>query len=87
VTDIMLPDFNGVWLSEKLQLRGPGLKTLFMSGYAQEAISRYRKFEDGVNFIQKPFSINSFMSMVFRMISLNHPTFTRPLCSPLDLNK
>jgi PAS domain S-box-containing protein len=70
VTDIMLPDINGVWLSEKLESRRPGLKTLFMSGYTQETIARYKQFEEGVNFIQKPFSINSFMSIVSRMIQI-----------------
>ncbi|HWQ26430.1 MAG TPA: PAS domain S-box protein [Chlorobaculum sp.] len=70
VTDIMLPDINGVWLSEKLESRRPGLKTLFMSGYTQETIARYKQFEEGVNFIQKPFSINSFMNIVSRMIKI-----------------
>jgi nitrogen-specific signal transduction histidine kinase/CheY-like chemotaxis protein len=87
VTDIMLPDINGVWLSEQLQSRRSGLKTLFMSGYTQETIARYKNFEDGINFIQKPFSINSFMSIVSRMISSEHRAGTIPLWPQTELNQ
>ncbi|NTU68059.1 MAG: PAS domain-containing protein [Chlorobiaceae bacterium] len=68
ITDIVLPDMNGVWLSNRLQERRPGLKTLFMSGYAQELIVHYDKLAEGINFLQKPFSINAFMNMVSQML-------------------
>jgi PAS domain S-box-containing protein len=68
VTDIVLPDMNGVRLSDQLETSRPRLKTLFMSGYAQEMIAHYNKLAEGLNFIQKPFAIKSFMDMVSQML-------------------
>lgn len=69
VTDIVLPDMNGIELSEKLEVARPGLKTLFMSGYAQETFYQQKNLYKKANFIQKPFNINSFLGMVSKMLS------------------
>ncbi len=68
ITDIVLPDMNGVWLSNRLQEEHPNLKTLFMSGYAPDLAAYGDKLDEGINFIQKPFSISAFMSMVGQML-------------------
>ncbi|NTU97711.1 MAG: response regulator [Chlorobiaceae bacterium] len=70
VTDVMLPKTNGVQLSMQLLKYNPGLKVLFMSGYAPEYIGHMRKFDKGANFIQKPFMINDFMKAVHKALSL-----------------
>ena len=78
VTDIVLPDMNGVRLSDHLQATRPGIKTLFMSGYAQELIVHYNKLAEGINFIQKPFPISTFMNMVAQMLSSSINIEPRP---------
>ncbi len=35
----------------------PGMKVLYMSGYTDDAIVRHGVLEEGVDFIQKPFSL------------------------------
>jgi PAS domain S-box-containing protein len=74
ITDIMLPDLNGIRLSEQLLLSTPGMKTLFMSGYAHDSREpdslRNNHPGEERNFIQKPFSIDSFMTKVSRTL---HP--------------
>lgn len=73
VTDIMLPDMNGIALSAEIQSIRTGMKTLFMSGYAHDtrdsAAQQHHQLRKAVNFIQKPFSINSFIDMVCRMLN------------------
>ncbi len=57
LTDLVMPQMNGRVLSEKLQSLFPNLKTLFMSGYTANVIAHHGILEEGVHFIQKPFSI------------------------------
>jgi CheY-like chemotaxis protein len=56
ITDVVMPEMNGRQLSEQLQALCPGLKTLYMSGYTASVIARRGILEEGVNFIQKPYS-------------------------------
>jgi two-component system, cell cycle sensor histidine kinase and response regulator CckA len=57
ITDVVMPEMNGRELAERrLELR-PGLKHLFMSGYTADVIAHRGVLDEGVNFIQKPFSL------------------------------
>ena len=56
ITDVVMPGMNGRALADQLQTFCPGLKTLFMSGYTSNAIAHHGVLDEGVNFIQKPFS-------------------------------
>jgi PAS domain S-box-containing protein len=57
ITDVIMPEMNGKDLAHNLQSLHPQLKCLFMSGYTADAIARHGVLDDGVNFIQKPFSL------------------------------
>lgn len=59
VTDVILPEMNGKELSARLTEDYPKLKTLFMSGYTADVIAHRAVLEEGVHFIQKPFSVES----------------------------
>ncbi len=56
VTDVVMPEMNGKDLAKQLQSLFPGLKCLFMSGYTASVIAHHGVLDDGVNFVQKPFS-------------------------------
>ena len=56
ITDVVMPEMNGRDLAEKLQALYPDMKILFMSGYTATAIAHRGVLDEGVNFIQKPFS-------------------------------
>ena len=58
VSDVVMPGMNGPDLYQRLLKTHPGLKVLYMSGYTNNIISRYGVLDEGINFIQKPFSSN-----------------------------
>jgi PAS domain S-box-containing protein len=56
VSDVIMPDMNGRVLATRLVGICPGLKCLFMSGYTADVIAHESVLDDGVHFLQKPFS-------------------------------
>lgn len=56
LTDVIMPEMSGRDLSEKLKLSFPKIKHLFMSGYTANVIAHHGVLDEGVNFLQKPFS-------------------------------
>ncbi len=56
VTDVIMPEMNGRELSQRLQSLYPDLKRLFMSGYTANVIAHHGMLDEGVQFIQKPYS-------------------------------
>ncbi|KAF0189443.1 MAG: multi-sensor hybrid histidine [Desulfobulbaceae bacterium] len=56
LTDVVMPGCNGKELADRLCFLHPTLKYLFMSGYTANVIAHRGILEDGVHFIQKPFS-------------------------------
>ncbi|HNW29541.1 MAG TPA: PAS domain S-box protein [Spirochaetota bacterium] len=55
LSDIVLPDIPGPQLIEKVQRIRPGIRVLYMSGYAEHKISKTEMLKEGVFFIPKPF--------------------------------
>jgi PAS domain S-box-containing protein len=56
ITDVVMPEMNGRDLMTKLKSYLPELKCLFMSGYTGEVIADRGVLNEGIHFIQKPFS-------------------------------
>jgi two-component system, cell cycle sensor histidine kinase and response regulator CckA len=52
-----MPEMNGRELVQRISATRAGLKYLFMSGYTADVIASHGVLDEGVNFIQKPFSI------------------------------
>jgi len=68
LTDVVMPGMNGCDLFKELQQRNPSLKVLFMSGYSSDIVATNNMLDEGVNFIQKPFSLKSLSKMVQNML-------------------
>jgi CheY-like chemotaxis protein len=58
--------------SRKRQRRLPGIKILFISGYARDAIVRHGVLEDGVELLSKPFTIDSLARKVTQILQSAH---------------
>ncbi|MCR4407477.1 MAG: PAS domain S-box protein [Anaerolineae bacterium] len=59
ITDVVMPEMNGRDLAEQLTSIRPGIKCLYMSGYTANVIAQRGVLNEGVCFIQKPFSAMS----------------------------
>lgn len=68
ITDVVLPGESGPALAGELQGIFPGLKTLFLSGYADETVIRHGALPDGTNFLQKPFTLQALGERVRSML-------------------
>ncbi|HKI48192.1 MAG TPA: response regulator, partial [Desulfobacteria bacterium] len=68
VTDVIMPQMNGRELAERLQRHYPNLRELFMSGYTADAIAHHGVLEEGLHFIQKPFSRENLAKIVRRVL-------------------
>jgi two-component system, cell cycle sensor histidine kinase and response regulator CckA len=64
ITDVVMPGMNGRVLAERLASLKPGLRCLFMSGYTANVIAHRGVLDEGVRFIQKPFSTNGLATKV-----------------------
>jgi PAS domain S-box-containing protein len=56
ITDVVLPGSSGPELFNRISVRDPRLKVLYMSGYTDDAVFRTGRLQHGVAFIQKPFT-------------------------------
>ena len=68
VTDVGLPGMNGRQLAEVARQHRPGLKVLFMTGYAEQAAERQGFLEQGMDLIAKPFTLDALANRVRDMI-------------------
>jgi CheY-like chemotaxis protein len=64
ITDVVMPEMNGRDLAERIVSIKPGLKCLFMSGYTANAITHSNVLDEGMQFIQKPFSLKNLAAKV-----------------------
>ncbi|MBS0640783.1 MAG: PAS domain-containing protein [Proteobacteria bacterium] len=63
-TDIVMPDVNGVKLSEAARRRRPGLKVLFTTGYTPNAVLHNRVVDASVDMLGKPFTLEELAAKV-----------------------
>ncbi len=59
ITDVVMPSMSGKDLKSRLNETRPDLKVLFMSGYTADIIAHHGVLEEGIQFLQKPFTIQS----------------------------
>ena len=64
MTDVVMPEMNGRDLAKNLLSLYPDLKRLFMSGYTANVIAHHGVLDEGVHFIQKPFSVQTLAAKV-----------------------
>jgi two-component system cell cycle sensor histidine kinase/response regulator CckA len=64
ITDVVMPEMNGRDLAKNLLSLHPDLKQLFTSGYTADVIAHNGVLDEGVHFIQKPFSTQDLAAKV-----------------------
>jgi CheY-like chemotaxis protein len=64
VTDVVMPRLGGRELAERLAVERPGVRVLFLSGYADDAVVRHGVLEAEMAFLEKPFMPEALASKV-----------------------
>lgn len=59
LSDVVMPEMNGRELARNILSLYPDIKRLFMSGYTANVIAHHGILDEGINFIQKPFSLKT----------------------------
>jgi DNA-binding NtrC family response regulator len=72
-TDLIMPDMTGKALYERVVEMEPGIKVLYMSGYAENVITHHGVLDEQVAFIQKPFSIHELLATVREVLDGQQP--------------
>jgi PAS domain S-box-containing protein len=64
LTDVIMPEMNGRALATRILSIYPFARCLFMSGYTADVIAHHGVLDEGVHFLQKPFSKNQLANSV-----------------------
>ena len=65
VTDVMMPEMNGVELASRLTAMHPELRSLYISGHI---VDEFKELKQGVNFLAKPFAIHTLAELAERLL-------------------
>lgn len=68
LTDVVMPNMNGREIVEIIVNKNPRIKVLYFSGYTDDNIAHHGVLEDGVEFIQKPYSQIDLVSKIKKIL-------------------
>jgi len=71
LTDVIMPKINGKELSDEIMAINPAIKRVFMSGYTANVIEHHGVLEQGVHFLQKPFSFDSLNDIIRKALDFD----------------
>ncbi len=69
VTDVVMPGISGKTLVSRLESERPGIKSLYISGYADNAIVDHGILDSNIAFLQKPFTVQGLAQKVRETIN------------------
>ncbi len=64
VSDVVMPEMDGPTLLKELRSRDPGLKIIFVSGYAEDAFQKHLPEPGQYAFLPKPFTLKQLVAAV-----------------------
>jgi two-component system cell cycle sensor histidine kinase/response regulator CckA len=64
ITDVMMPGVDGPTLIRRVRETHPGLKVIFISGYAEDSFRKRLGEGEQVHFLPKPFSLQQLAGKV-----------------------
>jgi PAS domain S-box-containing protein len=77
VTDVIMPGLNGCQLAERLVRERPGLKVLYISGYAADVLALQGNLESGMAYLAKPFGAAQLTAKVREVLGGGLPRTVR----------
>ncbi|MBZ5629844.1 MAG: PAS domain S-box protein [Acidobacteriia bacterium] len=70
VSDVVMPDMNGLTLRDKIVAMRPQIRTLLMSGYSGDVISQYGDIGSETGLLAKPFTVESLGAQMRSLLDL-----------------
>ncbi len=64
VSDVVMPEMDGPTLLRALRAHNPGLKIIFVSGYAEDAFAKSLGENEKFDFLPKPFTLSQLVAAV-----------------------
>ena len=71
ITDIIMPEMGGLELSKKVKKIRSDIRFIYISGYTDEAISRYGEIINELTYLQKPFEPKEILAMTRSVLDGN----------------
>jgi CheY-like chemotaxis protein len=71
ITDLVMPNMTGYELAQRIGDIRPGVRVIYMSGFAPDELAAERGRSSGPDpiFLQKPFAVDALMPSVFAMLA------------------
>jgi hypothetical protein len=74
ITDVVMPGMNGQQLFQRITAEYPEIdRVLYISGYTNNAIVTDGELDDGLHFLQKPFTVDALMGKVNELLQHEPP--------------
>ena len=67
-TDVVMPGMTGQALAEEVRRRYPGIKLLFTSGYAHEAIAQHGMLAAEIRLLNKPYTMAQLTATIRKVL-------------------
>jgi CheY-like chemotaxis protein len=64
ITDVIMPEMNGRELAQRMTNLHPRLQCVYMSGYTADTIGRHGVLDEGVRYVQKPFTSSALLTTI-----------------------
>ncbi len=80
-TDVVMPGMSGTELAAAAKARKPGLRILYTTGYAHEAIAREGLLEPGAEVLPKPFTVAQLAQKLRDVLDGHAPAAVQPASS------
>jgi signal transduction histidine kinase/CheY-like chemotaxis protein len=74
LTDVSLPEMNGMELLDCLTETHPRMRALCMSGYPEKEVSHYGILDKGIDYIQKPFTNQDLAEKIRQILDRPRPS-------------
>jgi DNA-binding NtrC family response regulator len=67
LSDVVMPEMNGMELAKGIAGLRPGTKVLFMTGYSADIIAKRIPTDEGMHYIQKPFDMQGLQAKILEI--------------------